>query len=556
MILKPHCIARALSVLLVTILPSTLFAQETEAPKDWRAGEIQSVEEFEYGKFSSRIYCSNLSGTISTFFLFANLGWSDEDNWQEIDFEMFGRDGAYEWQTNVIYQSNPTANNTMNEKHQHTAFSVGEGWHTFTIEWSPEKILWLIDDDEYYRFEDGGALGIINGPLKMMFNLWTHKDGWGGTLDDGGLPAYQFMDWVSYYPHTGGHTFADEPTFFDDFKDLDNWSVSTHSWEENRATFDTNNVGIINEDIAVLALSYKTGTGISPFHPAKLSEDTTYSISTHNESDCITLSQEETIVLEPCANSKAQIWHFTYAREGYHYLTHALSGKTLGVDGSVVTLSDIQGDDQQFRVIWIKGSDNHHFFPKGSIIDETEIRLARDGSELTIGSDDAQSLFVIKPAALPIESSAESSDAVSSFESSSNPGISSLSSAPGDPTNTSSSSEENPEGSDTDEESSEEIDEELDTRESSQLSDESSIEERAPLLSANNLPISIVQSSGAVTIFNDNVIIELFTLQGTVLNSVKGPNSVNYSGLEAGVYIISMTHRESTKNTFTALQIH
>ncbi|MGL1937076.1 MAG: family 16 glycosylhydrolase [Fibrobacterales bacterium] len=552
MTFKPHCIAQVLSILVITFLPSTLFSQETEAPKDWRAGEIQSISEFEYGKFSSRIYCSSVTGTISTFFLFANLGWSPEDNWQEIDFEMFGKDGAHKWQTNVIFQNSPTSNNTMNEKHQHTEFSLGEGWHTFTIEWSPEKILWLIDGDEYDRFEEGNALGIINGPLKMMFNLWTHIGGWepAGDIDENNTPAYQFMDWVAYYPHTGGHTFAKEPSFFDDFNDLDNWSVSTHSWKENRATFDTNNVGILNEDIAVLALSYKTGTGISEFHPAKLSEDTTYTLSTNNGSDCITVSEEETIALEPCTNNGTQIWQFTYAHEGYHYLTHILTGKTLGADGTTVTLSDTQNDDQQFRIIWVKGSNNHHLFPKSSITAEKGERLRSDGSELTIGGEGAETLFAITAAEAIIESSAESLP-----ESSFNPDISASSSTPADPTELSSSSQDTPESSYDDAWSSEEYDDEIDERESSETNQESSLQELAPLLTTSHLPISMVQSSGAVTIFNGKYAIELFTLQGTALTPERGNSSTTYTGLESGIYIARMTDRKNKTSSLTALHI-
>ncbi len=568
-ILLNHFFVGALIAL--TVSTSPVIAQDPEPPKDWRAGEIQSKEEFDYGKFSARVYGSNCPGTISTFFLFADKGWSDEDHWQEIDFEMFGRDGAYEWQTNVIFQETPTGQNKMNELHHHTAFSIGEGWHTYTVEWSPEKIVWLIDDEEYFMYNDGAGMGIINGPLKMMFNLWTHKDGWGGFLDESQAPAYQFMDWVRYYPHTNGHAFADEPTFIEDFKNLDNWNVSTHSWLENRATFDTNNVAIINDDIAVLALSFHTETGVATYAPAALDAEHPFTISSTESNKCLAIadnSEEDAaaITQQECDGSNFQNWTFNYAKDGLHTVTNIGSGKALNVStvssGTELDQAPATNDKQKFKILWDINSEHYALYPHNGENGTTlVVSFENTGniSTATLKENTGTSAqkFLITPSTLQTVTSSESETSASSEEAVS-------SSATPDPKE--SSSEAPPSSTDEEGLSDSSIDETNSSSEDQSSDDTmSSTDENTAPINTGYTPNNTVRYQTEKlfldidTQFSYSTIISLYSIDGSLIKQ----HSMNEHStiiplphISTGAYICIIEDATSGHSTITAFEVH
>ncbi len=564
-----HFFVCAFTVLTLVITP--LSAADPEPPKEWRAGEIQSKDEFDYGKFSARVYGSNCPGTISTFFLFADKGWSDEDHWQEIDFEMFGRDGAYEWQTNVIYQETPTGQNQMNELHHHTAFSIGEGWHTYTVEWSPEKIVWLIDDEEFFMYNDGAGMGIINGPLKMMFNLWTHKDGWGGFLDESQAPAFQFMDWVRYYPHTNGHAFADEPTFVEDFKNLDNWNISTHSWLENRATFDTNNVAIINDDIAVLALSFHTETGVATYAPSALDKEQPFIITSAESNKCLGVADNSSddgaaIIQQKCDGSNFQNWTFTYAKDGLHTITNIGSEKALNVSsvstGTELDQTPATNDKQKFKVLWDINSEHYSIYPHNGedgttlvvSFENTDDALTATLKENTNTSDQK---FLLTPSTLQVTPSSEDETSASSEETVSSSVTSDVQG----------SSNEEPLSSMDTENSSDSSVEEIDSSsegESHPTKESSTDENTAPITTQETLYSTVQYQTGKLylnidTRFSSSTIMYLYSIDGSLVkrhSMNEHSTTIALPNVSTGAYICVIEDTALGLSTMTAFEVH
>lgn len=213
--------------------------------KEFKGGEVQSKESFHYGKFETRFYASNVSGVLSTMFLFENDGWKQSDIWQEIDVEVFGKSPTNQWQSNLIWETNPAGPTKMAEqKHVMQGERVND-WHVYTVEWTPDYVSWSVDEVEIRRDTTKATLAVIGAkPMLLMFNIWSHTSiDWVGRFSEMSLPTYQFVDYVRAYKWVAGEKFESDPVFEDEFEDdLDNWNISTHSFDENRVTFSTSNV--------------------------------------------------------------------------------------------------------------------------------------------------------------------------------------------------------------------------------------------------------------------------------------------------------------------------
>lgn len=257
----------------------SLFAKDNELfAKDYKAGEIQSKESFHYGRFETRFYASDVSGILSTMFLYENDGWRETDIWQEIDIEVFGKDPGNEWQSNLIYEEDP-AGPQLHAEAEHTFGNNGSvaAWHDYVIEWTPEYVEWFVDGVSVRKVTDDEILSILGEkPMLLMFNCWAHEDeGWVGALDVNNLPTYQFVDYVKVYDWVSDSTFESTPAFEDHFDNgLDNWNKSSHTFDGNLADFTPDNAGTKDGHL-VLAFTNNGETGISD---ASVPEDTVLNI--------------------------------------------------------------------------------------------------------------------------------------------------------------------------------------------------------------------------------------------------------------------------------------
>lgn len=213
--------------------------------KDFKGGEVQSNESFHYGKFETRFYASNVSGVLSTMFLFENDGWKQSDIWQEIDVEVFGKSPTNQWQSNLIWETNAAGPTKMSEGRHTMGGKRVNDWHIYSMEWTPEYIAWFVDNEEIRRDTTEETLKIIGAkPMLLMFNIWSHTSvEWVGRFNEMALPTYQYVDYVRVYDWQKGHDFSPDPVFEDDFDEhLEQWNVSTHTFDENRVTFAKSNV--------------------------------------------------------------------------------------------------------------------------------------------------------------------------------------------------------------------------------------------------------------------------------------------------------------------------
>lgn len=234
--------------------------------KDYKAGEIQSNQTFLYGKFEFRMYCSEGSGQLSTFFLYkpGSEQGGAANRWEEVDIEVFGKDNCTSWQSNII-----TEDWNGNNIHRVEAVHYGsnfKAWHTYTLEWAPGFMKWYVDGVLVRNFTDMSVLQYLTSPQRICFNIWMcNVSSWVGAMDNSKLPGYQFVQYVKHYPYVNG-SFSSTADFVDDFNNLNNFIVSTHTFGENMADFATSNVGIINGTLC-LANTFSYAGGIANFVP-------------------------------------------------------------------------------------------------------------------------------------------------------------------------------------------------------------------------------------------------------------------------------------------------
>ncbi len=345
--------------------------------RDFKGAEIQSHGWWTYGKFETRIYATTNSGVLSTFFLYNDAGWSCNSRWNELDVEIFGNDNATIWQSNPIWQFDACGENQMDEEHHEFDFSLAEGWHTYTMEWSPEAIKWYMDG-KIFRTYTGEAVQQLTIGMQVMYNIWAHDDpAWVGDFDTESLPAYQFVDWLAVYPWVEGHTFGDEPIFKDDFKNLDNWKISTHTFDHNMVDFTYGNVGIVDYEYLGMTIT-RAGNEHVPNHaPASLRETALWKISPLSTSDYLMIQSEsnengEPITSETSSESDSQKWWFLYTNNGFYNIINTKTNKLLSLNegattnGTIINQGDLMNENQQFKIVWLEGTNQYIITPKAT----------------------------------------------------------------------------------------------------------------------------------------------------------------------------------------------
>ncbi len=405
----------SLLAIITLLIPFSLSA------RDFKGAEIQSHGSWTYGKFETRIYANTNSGVLSTFFLYNDAGWSCNSRWNELDVEIFGNDNATIWQTNPIWQIDACGDKHMDEGLHEYDYSLAEGWHTYTMEWSPEAVTWYMDG-ELVRNYTGEALQQLTIGMQMMYNIWAHDDPeWVGDFDTESLPAYQFVDWVAVYPWVEGHTFGAEAVFWDDFNNLDNWKTSTHTFDHNMVDFTYGTVGIVDYEYLGMTLT-RAGNEHVPSHaPASLRETALWKISPVSTADYLTIQTEsnengELITSEISSESDSQKWWFLYTNNGFYNIINTKTNKLLNLvegatsEGTIISQGELMNENQQFKIVWLEGTNQYIITPKAtasvSTYDVGVVTLSNTGLVLQKYSGLDSQKFTIewlgeKPATVP-----------------------------------------------------------------------------------------------------------------------------------------------------------
>ncbi|WP_441285831.1 family 16 glycosylhydrolase [Sorangium sp. KYC3313] len=235
-----------------------LAVSSTVAAKPYKGAELYSAQSYLHGRMEMRMRMARGSGILSTFFTYKDGSEMSGAFWEEIDIEVFGKDNARIWQSNII---TGTGTRTTSEGKHDAGVSLADGYHTYALEWTPDYVAWSIDGREIKR-TTGAQVTALKNPQSFRFNTWSSDaTDWVGPFDDSVLPQHQYVNWIKYYRYNNG---AFELAWQDDFNSLDSarWGKADWTFDGNRVDFDPQNV-TVKDGTLVLSLTREGQTGFN-----------------------------------------------------------------------------------------------------------------------------------------------------------------------------------------------------------------------------------------------------------------------------------------------------
>jgi GR25 family glycosyltransferase involved in LPS biosynthesis len=152
------------------------------------SASIVSRAEFCYGRFAATIRASDVSGVVTGIFLHRNSPR------QEIDIEILGK-APSKMLTNVFYNPGPVGTK-YDYGYRGTpiqidlGFDASQGFHEFSIEWTPTRIRWLVDNVLVHERMNWAPTPIPNQPMKFYVNVWPSESReFAGEFDQRKLPS-------------------------------------------------------------------------------------------------------------------------------------------------------------------------------------------------------------------------------------------------------------------------------------------------------------------------------------------------------------------------------
>ncbi|MCA8904854.1 MAG: glycoside hydrolase family 16 protein [Hyphomonas sp.] len=173
-------------------------------PYDYATAMVSTEGKFEqaYGRFEARAKLPHAPGWWAAFWLFSNkvnhvdgsgrdgtevdivetFGWTDKVN-QALHWDGYGKE--HQWVGSMSLQP-----------------GIRKGWHTFTLEWSPDEYVFYIDGRETWRSRAGGVSQVplwvkLSGELSTQG--WAMGDGWANKPVPRLFPDDFLVDWVRVY---------------------------------------------------------------------------------------------------------------------------------------------------------------------------------------------------------------------------------------------------------------------------------------------------------------------------------------------------------------------
>ncbi|KAL6659208.1 hypothetical protein ACP70R_003248 [Stipagrostis hirtigluma subsp. patula] len=148
-------------------------------------GGFNSYNQYLFGEFTvqMKLIPGNSAGTVASFYLTSDQEGDDHD---EIDMEFMGNSSGCP----VVLNTNVWAHGDGKKEHQfYLWFDPAADYHTYTIIWNPENIIFKVDGNVIRCFKRYADLPYPNSrPMKVHATLW---DGSYWATQKGKVP----IDW-------------------------------------------------------------------------------------------------------------------------------------------------------------------------------------------------------------------------------------------------------------------------------------------------------------------------------------------------------------------------
>jgi beta-glucanase (GH16 family) len=171
----------------------------------YTSGRLQTANKFEveYGRIEARIKLPEGMGLWPAFWLLgSNIGTNPWPNSGEIDvMENLGREPSTVHGS--LHGPGYSGGNSLTDSYTlHSPARFSSAFHTFAIDWTPERITFLVDDVPYETQTPETTRGnewVFTHPFFVVLNLAVGGD-WPGSPDSSTVfPATMLVDWVAVY---------------------------------------------------------------------------------------------------------------------------------------------------------------------------------------------------------------------------------------------------------------------------------------------------------------------------------------------------------------------
>jgi endo-1,3-1,4-beta-glycanase ExoK len=165
------------------------FQEQQMKDRQYACGEIQTRARYGYGTYEVRMKAATGSGLNSAFFSY--IGPTDKKPWDEIDFEVLGKNSG---QVQVNQYINGKG---KNEKLAAVSGGADQGFNDYAFIWEPNRLRFFVNGQMVQDVTDPSK--IPTNAQKIFLSLWgtdTLKQ-WMGAFAYNG-PATMTIDRVAY----------------------------------------------------------------------------------------------------------------------------------------------------------------------------------------------------------------------------------------------------------------------------------------------------------------------------------------------------------------------